>query len=118
MPKYQRHSAALLAFLCLLVGGTWLLPSESSLLAHTAGPVSLHNSAEIHHWELVQRDVAVARVRNVIVAQPVWLSATVVSSVGSAVLLLMLVLRRGSVLSRAPDNVGWQRLLYLGINRR
>lgn len=118
VPRYQLYSAVLLAILCLLVGGASLLPGESSHLADATAPVSLYDTAEIHHWEPVQHGMAVTRVRHALVVQPVWLplTASVLFLGGAALLILMS--RRDAVLSRAPDNIGWQQLLCLGINRR
>lgn len=119
VPKYQLYSAALLAILCLLVGGACLLPGESSHLGDTAAPVSLYDTVEAHHWELVQHGVAATRFRHGLVGEPVWLPhALSVISLGGAALLIVLMARRGAVISRGPENFGRQRLLHLRINRR
>ncbi|WP_078311157.1 MULTISPECIES: hypothetical protein [unclassified Mycobacterium] len=95
------------------------MPGESSNLANAATSVSLYDTAEVHHWEPVQHGMAVTRARLGLVVQPVWLPLTVsVFALGGAALLVLLMSRRSALLSHAPDNAGWQRLLFLGINRR
>ena len=117
--KYQLRSAVVLAILCLFFGSACLLPSESSLLANAATSASLYDTAEVHHWEPVQHGMAVTRIRHGLIVQPVGLPLAVwVLSLGAAALLVLLTSRRSAVLSHAPDNAGWQRLLYLGISRR
>ncbi|TDZ77146.1 hypothetical protein DE4587_02236 [Mycobacteroides salmoniphilum] len=119
VPRYRLCAAVVLAILCLLVGGACLLPGESSHLANAATSVSLYDTAEVHHWEPVQHGMAVTRARLGPVVQPVWLPLTVsVFALGGAALLVLLMSRRSVLLSHAPDNAGWQRLLFLGINRR
>ncbi|WP_078326877.1 hypothetical protein [Mycobacteroides salmoniphilum] len=94
------------------------MPGESSHLANAATPVSLYDTAEVHHWEPVQHGMAVSRARLGLVVQPVWLPLSVsIFALGSAALLVLLISRRSALLSHAPVNAGWQRLLYLGINR-
>lgn len=119
VPRYQLYSAAVLAILCLLVGGACLLPGESSHLADATAPVSLYDTVEAHHWELVQHGVAATRLRLGLVGEPVWLPHAVsIISLGGAALLIVLMSRRGAVISRGPENFGRQRLLHLRINRR
>ncbi|TEA01264.1 hypothetical protein CCUG60884_04013 [Mycobacteroides salmoniphilum] len=119
VPKYRLCSAVVLAILCLFVGGAWLLPVESSHVANAATPVSLYDTAEVHHWEPVQHGMAVTRARLGLAVQPVWLPLSVsVFALGGAALLVLLMSRRSALLSHAGDNAGRQRLLYLGINRR
>ncbi|SHT19279.1 Uncharacterised protein [Mycobacteroides abscessus subsp. abscessus] len=119
VPGYQLCSAILLVILCLMVGGACLMPDESSYLADATAPVSLYDTAEAHHWELVQHGVAVTRLRHGLVGEPVWLPLSVtVFSLGAAAVLIAMLWRRGPVLSSAPGNIGRQRLLHLRINRR
>ncbi|MUM20124.1 hypothetical protein FZI91_00180 [Mycobacterium sp. CBMA271] len=95
------------------------MPGDSSYLANAATPVSLYDTAEVHHWEPIQHGMAVTRVRHGLAVQPVWQPLAVsVFSLSGAALLVLLMSRRSALLSHAPDNAGWQRLLYLGINRR
>ncbi|SII00166.1 Uncharacterised protein [Mycobacteroides abscessus subsp. bolletii] len=112
--------AVLLWVLCLLVGGAYLLPGESAYGIDTVVQVSLYETDELHHWELSQPGAAVTRGRQNLDVQSAWLPVAISLLVlgYGAPLLAMTMLRRGAVLSRAPDNVGRQRLLYLGINRR
>lgn len=77
VPGYQLCSAILLVILCLMVGGACLMPDESSHLADATAPVSLYDTAEAHHWELVQHGVAVTRLRHGLVGEPVWLPLSV-----------------------------------------
>ncbi len=119
VPKYRLCSAVVLAILCLFAGGASLLPGESSHSVHAATSVSLYDTAEVHHWEPVQHGMAITRARYGLVVQPVWLPLTVsVFALGGAALLVLLMSRRSALLSHARDNAGWQRLLFLGINRR
>ncbi|WP_134086650.1 hypothetical protein [Mycobacteroides salmoniphilum] len=95
------------------------MPVESSHVANAATPVSLYDTAEVHHWEPVQHGMAVTRARLGLAVQPVWLPLSVsVFALGGAALLVLLMSRRSALLSHAGDNAGRQRLLYLGINRR
>ncbi|WP_368949061.1 hypothetical protein ABMK89_13705 [Mycobacteroides abscessus subsp. massiliense] len=95
------------------------MPDESSHLADAAAPVSLYDTAEAHHWELVQHGVAVTRIRHGLVGEPVWLPLAVsVFSWGAAAVLIVMLWRQGPVFSSAPGNIGRQRLLHLRINRR
>lgn len=119
VPKHRLCSAVVLAILCLLVGGACLLPGDSSHIANAATPMSLYDTAEVHHWEPVQPGMAVTRARHGLVVQPVWLPLAVSTfALGGAALLVLLMSRRSALLSLASDSAGWQRLLYLGINRR
>lgn len=115
--RRRNLAAVLLAMLCLVVVGAHILPSEGVHVTDTASSrVPLHHATEIHEGELVSHDVITVRIRQELAAAPIYLPATMATAALFGGLLTLMMLR-GAVFSRAPNNLGRRRLMTLGINR-
>ncbi|MDO3297921.1 hypothetical protein P5V47_04370 [Mycobacteroides abscessus subsp. massiliense] len=71
---------------------------------------------EIHEHVKSSVNSAVTRIRQQPTSIPVPFALVLTSLLGAS--LLALLAARGFVLSRAPDNLGRQRLIAIGIDRR
>ncbi|MBB4854283.1 hypothetical protein HNP40_001670 [Mycobacteroides chelonae] len=107
---------ALLAALCLLGPGTHgqMLGWRTAIVG--SSPASNLLPEEVHEHVKSSVNAIATRIRQQPGSIPVPAAFVLTALLGAA--LLALLASRGFVFSRAPDNLGRQRLITIGIDRR
>lgn len=109
---------ALLAALCFLGPATHGQIFGWRTAVVGSSPVSNMLPEEIHEHAKSSVSAAATRIRQQPSALSLRLPVAVYMSALLGAALLALLVARGSLFSRAPDNFGRQRLITLGIDRR